>query len=99
MILLLGGTGYIGQAFIRRFEEKEVPYHTVSREDLDYTNFNRMIYYLKENARNFDVLINCAGYVGKPNVDACELHKEESIQGNVLFPQMISGICSGMNIT
>ena len=98
MILLLGGTGYIGQAFIKKFMEEDIEYHAITREDLDYTNFHRIFYYLRANAKTFDVLINCAGYVGKPNVDACEDNKGECIKGNVLFPEMIAGICSELMI-
>lgn len=32
------------------------------------------------------VIINAAGYTGSPNVDACELHKQETIEGNVIWP-------------
>jgi len=38
-------------------------------------------------------IINCAGYIGKPNVDACELAKADCIEGNVLFPAMLSELC------
>ena len=32
------------------------------------------------------VIINAAGYTGSPNVDACEIHKQETIAGNVIWP-------------
>jgi UDP-glucose 4,6-dehydratase len=32
------------------------------------------------------VIINAAGYTGTPNVDACELHREDCIRGNILWP-------------
>ena len=57
-----------------------------------------MYNFLRANADQIDVLINCAGYVGKPNVDACELHKEECLQGNVLLPEMLSRFCSELMI-
>lgn len=31
-------------------------------------------------------LINAAGYTGVPNVDACEIYKDECVNGNILFP-------------
>ena len=31
-------------------------------------------------------IINAAGYTGVPNVDACELNKQATIQGNVIWP-------------
>ena len=45
-----------------------------------------------------DTVINCAGYVGKPNVDACEKEKGECIKGNVLLPKMLSDICSELSM-
>ena len=98
MILLLGANGYMAEAFIKKFLEEGVDADVVSRDKLDYTNHNRMYNFLRANAAQIDVLINCAGYVGKPNVDACELHKEECIQGNVLLPEMLSRFCSELMI-
>ena len=40
-----------------------------------------------------DYLINCAGYTGKPNVDACELHKTECLFGNAVFPGLVRQAC------
>ena len=98
MILLLGKNGYVAEAFIKRFEEKGIEAHVATRDQLDYTDHNTMLHFLYANAANFNVLINCAGYVGKPNVDACELHKEECIEGNVILPKMLSGLCSELMI-
>lgn len=39
---------------------------------------------------HFDTIINCAGYVGRPNVDSVEKHKEEGIFGNIIVPQIIT---------
>ena len=93
MILLLGAKGYVAEAFIAHFHENELDYQALSRSDFDYTNFNNLFYYIKNNLALIDTVINCAGYVGKPNVDACELAKGECIKGNVLLPQMVSEIC------
>mgnify|MGYP003345733312 FL=1 len=35
---------------------------------------------------NATVIINAAGFTGKPNVDACEIYKQETVDGNVTFP-------------
>jgi len=83
---------------MRRFEELDMDTYVASRDKLDYTNFKSIFFFLKANGANIDTLINCAGYVGKPNVDACEDHKGECIQGNVILPQMLSDICSELMI-
>jgi UDP-glucose 4,6-dehydratase len=43
-------------------------------------------------------LINCAGYTGKPNVDACELHKAECLQGNGVLPGIVRQACERAEI-
>ena len=40
-----------------------------------------------------EILVNCAGRVGKPNVDWCEDHQEETLEGNLLLPAMIAHAC------
>lgn len=41
-----------------------------------------------EIAKNepFDWIVNCSGVTGSPNVDACELDKHNTYQGNTLYP-------------
>jgi dTDP-4-dehydrorhamnose reductase len=39
-------------------------------------------------------VINAAGYTGKPNVDACERARADTLIGNTLLPQIISHACS-----
>ncbi|HUR60594.1 MAG TPA: sugar nucleotide-binding protein, partial [Opitutaceae bacterium] len=45
-----------------------------------------------------DFLINAAGYTGKPNVDACELHKHECLHGNAVLPGVIAEACADAKI-
>jgi putative intracellular protease/amidase len=46
---------------------------------------------LREGRASF--VINAAGYTGKPNVDACELHKTDCLQGNAVLPGLIAQAC------
>jgi dTDP-4-dehydrorhamnose reductase len=43
-------------------------------------------------------LINAAGYTGKPNVDACELHKSECLAGNAVLPGTIREACEHLRL-
>lgn len=45
-----------------------------------------------------DVIINCLGKTGKPNVDWCESHKSETYMGNVTLPLMIAKWCENSNV-
>ncbi|MEW6161262.1 MAG: sugar nucleotide-binding protein, partial [Verrucomicrobiota bacterium] len=43
-------------------------------------------------------LINCAGFIGRPTVDACEQAKAETIEGNILLPLTIAHACLSARI-
>ena len=43
-------------------------------------------------------LVNCAGYTGKPNVDACELDKGNCLDGNAILPSVIREVCVELGI-
>ncbi len=41
----------------------------------------------------FDWVVNCAGKTGTPNVDACELDKQGTIEANAIFPALLATAC------
>jgi dTDP-4-dehydrorhamnose reductase len=96
MILLLGATGYIGKAFAGELSRRKKDFVPLSRKDADYTRFDVLLEFLKTKKPAF--VINAAGYTGKPNVDACELHKADTLQGNTLFPQTVAQACAAVGI-
>ncbi|MFH0873939.1 MAG: sugar nucleotide-binding protein [Candidatus Komeilibacteria bacterium] len=96
MILLLGGSGYVGSAFQKFFRQNNHAYINISRAERDYTHPEILRTIITELKPDF--LINCAGYTGKPNVDACELHKTETIEGNVVLPGNIMKVCNELNL-
>jgi dTDP-4-dehydrorhamnose reductase len=91
MIYLLGGTGYVGHAYQALFRLKGIPFRNLRRADLDYTDRDRLRSALLQDRPEF--LINAAGYTGKPNVDACELHKAECLAGNAVLPGTVALAC------
>lgn len=96
MILLLGATGYIGQAFQTELTRRGEKFLPLSRAQIDYTQFGPLYQFLKETKPSF--IVNAAGYTGKPNVDACETAKADTLQGNTLFPQVLAHACAALNI-
>ncbi len=92
MIYLLGGSGYVGQAYQALLRRKAVPFRNLRRAEVDYTNPSVLGDLLRRERPAF--LINAAGYTGKPNVDACELHKAECLFGNVVLPGFIAQVCA-----
>lgn len=96
MILVLGGSGYVGGAFVRLLTEKGIEHRSVSRADVNYYDRDQLIGLIRESGVKF--LINAAGYTGKPNVDACEIHKPDCLQGNAVLPGIIREACAGAGI-
>jgi dTDP-4-dehydrorhamnose reductase len=92
MILLLGATGYIGQAFATELRRRGYMFIPLTRKAIDYTNFDILFDYVRKSKPQF--LINAAGYTGFPNVDACEFAHAETLQGNALFPQTVARVCT-----
>jgi len=45
-----------------------------------------------------DVIINCIGKTGRPNVDWCETHQAETYTANVVLPLMIADWCERHNV-
>lgn len=94
--LLLGGSGYIGGAFQRELKARAIPFAAPTRAQADYTRFNVLTDLLRRFKPEF--LINAAGYTGKPNVDACEEHRADTLKGNTLFPAMIAHACASEGV-
>lgn len=92
MILLLGANGYIAEAFIEALNEQGLPFQAVSRSETDYTRFEPLRRLLETSGAEF--VINAAGFTGRPNVDACETAKADTLLGNLLLPQTIAHACA-----
>ncbi len=96
MIVLLGASGYIGEAFAAELKRRGEAFMPLSRQQVDYTRFDRLLEFLKSKKPAF--VVNAAGYTGKPNVDACELDKAGTLAGNTLLPQTIAHACEAIGI-
>ena len=100
MYVILGKKGYIAQAIIKEIQSRGLNYFALSRSDIDYTNFKIFTDYARIHYNDWkkpfknSKIINCAGYIGKPNVDACELNKADTIAGNVIFPTNLANFCT-----
>jgi dTDP-4-dehydrorhamnose reductase len=95
-ILLLGGSGYVGRAFVREIERQGWHYRSLQRAELDYTHFGTLVRVLRDLRPTF--LINCAGFTGKPNVDACETQRADTLLGNFALPGTIANACEAAGV-
>ncbi|HTY88533.1 MAG TPA: sugar nucleotide-binding protein [Candidatus Acidoferrum sp.] len=92
MILLLGATGYMGQAFATELRRRGHSFIPLTRKAINYGDFTLLFDYVRRVKPRF--IINAAGYRGRPNVDACEESREETLIANTLLPQTIARVCS-----
>ncbi len=88
-VLIFGGKGYLGQYFVSLYPDAITP-------SVDIADSVAVSKALDEHKP--DVVINCAGKTGRPNVDWCEDHKIETIHSNVLGPLVLLEECDKRNI-
>ena len=98
MIILFGSTGYIGSEFKRQLEQKQIEFKCWN-DTANTTFYDLEKWYEDAGYPVIDAVINAAGYTGKPNVDACELAKEDTIHGNIVWPQILTDWCMLNDIT
>ena len=96
MILLLGASGYIGEAFAKELQRRQQEFVPLARRQVDYSRFDLLREFLRAKKPAF--VVNAAGYTGKPNVDACELDKAGTLVGNTLLPQTIAHACAAAGV-
>ncbi|HET7536455.1 MAG TPA: sugar nucleotide-binding protein [Candidatus Didemnitutus sp.] len=96
MIYLLGGSGYVGSAYQALLQRKGIPFRNLRRAEVDYSNESVLTELLRREKPDF--LINAAGYTGKPNVDACELHKSACLFGNAVLPGIVADACAAAGV-
>jgi dTDP-4-dehydrorhamnose reductase len=96
MIVLLGGTGYVGHAFNKLLRTKDVAYLAPQRREMDYSHGPTLLSFLRQYRPEF--VINAAGYTGKPNVDASESQKLRCLQANTILPGVISEACQELAV-
>tara|TARA_R110002167_G_scaffold113264_2_gene286166 strand:+ start:403 stop:1275 length:873 start_codon:yes stop_codon:yes gene_type:complete len=85
-VLILGG-GYIGNHLFNHLKN-ECTVEQIIQSQVDYTFTNPTSRDFKSylHDKRFDIAVNCSGYTGKPNVDACEDDKANCWEYNVLAP-------------
>ena len=96
MFLILGGNGYVGTAFQKHLQQMRLPFEVISRSVVDYSDESSLLRLIEQRRPEF--LINAAGYTGRPNVDACELHRTECLQGNAVLPGVIRSACEKVGL-
>lgn len=89
MKYLIFGNGYLGCKFQRAIKGSEIA-------GVDIADSNAVQNVLKEKMP--DVIINCAGKTGRPNIDWCEDHKLETVYSNITGPLVLMNAAIRNNI-
>ncbi|MBU0761968.1 MAG: sugar nucleotide-binding protein [Candidatus Altiarchaeota archaeon] len=84
MKYLIFGAGYMARMFAEGLDDACISNVRV-RDSSD--SLNEIV------RANPEWVINCAGIVGRPNVDWCESHRMETFMGNVILPLDIAKAC------
>lgn len=88
--ILLLGKGYIGSNLEIFLKQKNLQVQAYRKSELDYTNPLILQKLLLDHKDHFELIINCSGYTGSPNVDACEINKKDCWFWNVVVPRNIA---------
>ncbi len=83
--MLVFGAGFLGQRLAGA-----LPGGTLSRADIT----DRAAVDGALEAAAADVVVNAAGKTGRPNVDWCEVHREETWRSNVRGPAVLAAACA-----
>jgi dTDP-4-dehydrorhamnose reductase len=92
MIILLGATGYVGQAFARELTRRGFSTVPLSRQALDYSRFELLLDYLRRVKPEF--LINAAGQSWPADGGNLENYRWGTFKANVQLPQTIARACA-----
>ena len=95
-IALIGASGYVGGEFATQIKTRGYGLTTIGRENCDVYSCDALSKILRDAAP--DVVVNCAGYTGKPNVDACELDKANCLAGNAVLPGVVAEACDRVGV-
>jgi dTDP-4-dehydrorhamnose reductase len=93
--LLIGKNGYVGKKF-SCLPKIKGNFISIGRDTLNYYNRKLLGDFITHN--QISCAINCAGFTGKPNVDACEETKYNCLQGNAVLPGIIREVCEDLKI-
>lgn len=95
-IALIGATGYVGTEFTCLIKARQHDLATIGRQTCDVYSVDDLTSHLRQSGA--DAVINCAGYTGKPNVDACETDKANCLAGNAVLPGVIAEACHRLEL-
>lgn len=95
-VILILGEGYIGNFLLQQLKERGHAVISMGSGGLNYHNPSVLRKFLLNNP--IDIVINCSGFTGRPNVDEGESKKEECWRLNVLSPVSVARVCNDLRV-
>lgn len=86
---LIFGNGWLGNKFLHHFKDSAIAEGRIN------TIGDAVAQIVKYGP---EVVINCIGKTGRPNIDWCESHKDETFLANVTVPVIIAEACQDKKI-
>jgi dTDP-4-dehydrorhamnose reductase len=97
MILLLGGSGYVGQAFAAHLRRRGLEFSAPSHRELDGLSKDAIV--AAVDALRPDFVINAIGYTGRPNIDGTEREKLHCLITNTTVPGILGEVLGERGIS
>ena len=93
-MIMLVGHGYIGSAFQKEIRARGIDLVNASHEDVStFWNAHELLKKYRPS-----LVINAAAFIPTPSVQLCDIHPEETIDGNVLLPTVLCNACQDQGI-
>jgi dTDP-4-dehydrorhamnose reductase len=92
-LVILGATGTLGDAFARLCDVRGIPYHLLTRRELNLTDPDAMDSVLRRLEPW--AVVNAAGYV---HVDGAEDDEEQCLLTNAVAPARLAGACARQGV-
>lgn len=93
--IVIFGNGYVG-SYIHNLVPSDYKIVILNKKEHRYNLTDNLIKILQSHSP--DYVLNCCGYTGKPNVDACENDKQTCWELNVNLATTMAIVCSTLDI-
>jgi dTDP-4-dehydrorhamnose reductase len=94
--ILILGAGYLGNKIGNTLDEKGADVEVLASSVVNYHDKKTLWRALLNYSP--DVVINCSGFTGRPNIDEAESKKEECWEYNVRSPLQVAKLCNQIGI-